>query len=352
VRKEAVSVTWLVFGECRRGEGASAEDRLVDAACRTQDAGPCSERGIALMMVLWVLVLLSILSMNFLASTRWGSASVRNFKEETQSYYLALSGYQEALNYLAMDKDLAVDFLDGEGNFWIDSEAQPVTGTRTTEEGEVEIRITDENGKININTANQDRLMRLFSYAGVKQEDLTDIVDSILDWKDPDKEHHLSGAEDDYYEALPEPYKTKNGVFTVPGELALIKGMKPEYLSATEEGSRSVLPLITTFGTNSININTVSKEVMETLGLNEVEIETILKQRSKDFGGFRFIPGDFTGRGLNAVATQNFRIEVVAKMHNSPIASRIIGVVSRQNSPQGMDFRTLYWSERAETIRS
>jgi len=352
VRKEAVSFTWLVIGEGRRADSASAEDRFVYAERKTQNARLCSERGIALMMVLWVLVLLSILSMNFLASTRWSSASVRNFKEETQSYYLALSGYQEALNYLATDKDLAVDFLDSEDNFWIDSETQPVTGKRTTEEGEVEIRITDENSKININTANQDRLMKLFSYAGVKQEDLTDIVDSILDWKDPDKEHHLSGAEDEYYEALPEPYKTKNGVFTVPGELALVKGMKPEYLSGTEEGGRAVLPLITTFGTNSININTVSKEVMETLGLNEVEIETILKQRNKDFGGFRFIPGDFTGRGLNTVATQNFRIEVIAKMHNSPIASRLIGVVSRQVSAKGLDFRTIYWSERAETIRS
>ena len=43
----------------------------------------CDMRGVALMMVLWVLVLLSIISMSFLASTRWGSASVRNFKEDT-----------------------------------------------------------------------------------------------------------------------------------------------------------------------------------------------------------------------------------------------------------------------------
>ena len=309
------------------------------------------KRGIALMMVLWVLVLLSILSMNFLASTRWGSASVRNVKEDTQAFYLALSGYQEAMNYLASDKDLAIDFLDSEGNFWIDGETQPITGRRLTEDGEVEIWISDENGRININFANQDRLAKLFSYCGVKQEDLNEIVDSIMDWKDLDSEHHLSGAENDYYEALEEPYKAKNGLFDIPDELALVKGLKPEYLYGTGEGGIAVLPLITTFGKNMVNINTVSKEVMEILGLNIVEIETILKQRNKDFGGFRFIPQQFSARGLNTVATQNFRIEVFARMSNSPIASRITGVLHRQPAAEGVKFRTIYWSERAETVR-
>jgi general secretion pathway protein K len=311
----------------------------------------CDMRGVALMMVLWVLVLLSIISMSFLASTRWGSAGVRNFKEDAQSYYLALSGYQEAINYLASDKDLTIDFLDSEGNFWIDDKTQPVTGKHSTPQGIVEITITDENARININFANQDRLTKLLSYCGVKQEDLNDIVDSILDWKDPDSEHHLSGAEDDYYEGLQEPYKAKNGFFDVPEELALVKGMTPAYLYGSGEGSTGLLPLITTFGRNLVNINTVSKEVMELLGLNPVEIETILKQRNKDYGGFRFIPQQFSVRGLNTVATQNFRIEVIANMHDSPIATRITGVLYRQPSAEGVKFKTIYWRERAETVR-
>ncbi|NJD57154.1 MAG: general secretion pathway protein GspK [Nitrospirae bacterium] len=321
--------------------------RLKGAAA----SGFRGEHGIALMMVLWVLVLLSIISMNFLASTRWGSASVRNFKEDTQAYYLALSGFQEAVNYLTADKDLSVDFLDGEGTFWIDSETPPITGKHTTEDGEYEIRISDENGRININFATEDRLAKLFSYCGVKQEDLNVVIDSIMDWKDPDSEHHLSGAEDDYYEALPEPYKAKNSIFDVPEELALVKGMKPEYLYGTGEGSIAVMPFITTFGKNMININTASKEIMEILGLNVVEIETIFKQRNKDYGGFRFIPQQFSARGLNAVATQNFRIEVFAKMHHSPIASRVTGILYRRPSAEGVKIQTIYWSERAEAVR-
>ncbi|MBI5847669.1 MAG: general secretion pathway protein GspK [Nitrospirae bacterium] len=310
------------------------------------------QRGIALMMVLWVLVFLSILSMNFLGSTRWVTGSTHNLKEETLAYYQALSGYHEALQYISSDKDPQVDFLDDEGNFWIDNETVPVTGKRETDGGELEIRITDENSRININFAQQDRLRKLLERAGVQEDEIIVIIDSVLDWKDPDKEHHLSGAEDDYYEALKEPYKAKNGLFDVPEELVLVKGMKPEYLFGDGSGNTGLLPLITTFGKNAININTVSREVMQFLGLNEVEIETINKQRNKAYGGFRFIPQQFAARGLNAMSTQTFRIEVTARAKNSPIGSRITGIVSREPSAKGSELRTIYWRERVETVRT
>ena len=59
-----------------------------------------------------------------------------------------------------------------------------------------------------------------------------------------------------------------------------------------DEG-KSLLPLITTFGSNTLNINTVSKEVMQILGLDDSEIEAIMKQRTKESGGFRFIPPQY-----------------------------------------------------------
>jgi hypothetical protein len=173
-----------------------------------------------------------------------------------------------------------------------------------------------------------------------------------MDWKDLDKEHHLSGAEDDYYESLKESYKAKNGLFDVPEELALVRGMKPEYLFGDGTGTTGLLSLITTFGKNAININTVSPEVMQFLGFNDVEIETIMKQRNKAYGGFRFIPQQFSVRGLNAMSTQTFRIEVTARTKNSPIGSRITGIVSREPSVKGNALRTIYWRERVETVRT
>ncbi|MFZ2196716.1 MAG: hypothetical protein WAV13_03220, partial [Thermodesulfovibrionales bacterium] len=205
------------------------------------------EKGIALMMVLWVLVLLSIISLNYFNSNRWNTASTRNLKEETLSYYMAMSGYQEAVNYILSDKDISIDFLDNEGNFWTDTNAntQPVTGLRTTEDGEIDIKIIDENAKININSADALRLTNVFSWAGIPDDAITEINDSIIDWRDADSEHHLSGAEDEYYEGLEDSYTAKNLPFDIPEELALIKGMQPEYFKDNGDG-RSLLSLITT----------------------------------------------------------------------------------------------------------
>ncbi|MBM4135280.1 MAG: general secretion pathway protein GspK [Nitrospira sp.] len=311
-----------------------------------------SEKGVALMMVLWILVLLSIVAMNFSFSTRWSTASTRNLKEETMAYYLCMRGYQEAINYLVSDKDPVVDLLDNEGNLRIDNETSPVTGKKTTTEGEIDIRITDEDSKLNINYAG-DRLEKLFEYVGMPTGTARELIDSILDWIDRDNKHHLSGAEDEYYEELDNPYKAKNNFFDVPEELLLVKGMRPEYMTGSDE-IKAIGPLITTFGKRgdiigAININTVSKEVMELLGLTPPAIETILKQRES--GGFKTIPLTFRIIQLTKTNSSYFRIEVVAHVHGSNRASRIISVVNRTPTDKGFKIRTVYWKENAEGYR-
>jgi len=311
-----------------------------------------SENGIALMMVLWVLVLLSIISLNYFSSNRWNTASTRNLKEETLSYYMAMSGYQEAVNYILSDKDKAIDFIDNEGNFWTDtdSKTQPVTGLRTTEDGEIEIKIIDENAKININYSNENSLRKLFAYEGIPDDSITEIIDCIMDWKDADDETHLSGAEDEYYEGLADPYKAKNRLFDVPEELALVKGMQPEYFKDNGDG-KSLLNLMTTFGGKIININTVSKEVMQILGFNDDEIEAVLKQRTKESGGFRFIPPEFRAKGITAIASHIFRIEVLARQKDSNRVVKIVAVLNRTPDVSGFKVQTVYWREDAENIR-
>ena len=303
-------------------------------------------------MVLWVLVLLSIIALNYFSSNRWNSAGTRNLKEETLAYYMAMSGYQEAVNYVLSDKNPSLDFTDSEGNFWTDTESEPVTGKRTTEDGEIEIKITDENAKININYADNASLRKLFLYAGMSEDTITGLIDSIMDWKDSGDMDatQASGAESDYYEGLSDPYMAKNMLFDVPEELLLIKGMQPEYFKNGDRQT-SLLNLITTFGANTVNINTVSKEVMQMLEFNESEIEAIMKQRTKEFGGFNNIPGDFSSKGLNATASQNIRIEVVAKAKNSTLGMKIIAVLNRRPDVGGYKIQTLYWREDAENIR-
>lgn len=310
-----------------------------------------SETGVALIMVLWVLVMLTLFALHLLGETRLESAGVRNFKEETIGRAMAFSGMNRALAYLMADKDNAVDFVDTDGNFWTDMERDPITGTTTTEDGEVKISISDEGGKININYADPARLQIIFAHAGVPQEALNTLVDALLDWKDPDTAYRLSGAEDDYYENLPEPYKTKNAILDVPEELALVKGMDPEFLGGVDL-LNSLSPVITTFGRNTLNINTVSREVMEALGMNEFEIEAVFKQRTREVGGFRFLPPQFAQAGFNSLAATIIRIEVDARPLSGDRVTKITAMVERRPYPEGYRYQTIYWRERVDTVRS
>lgn len=311
-----------------------------------------TEDGIALIMVLWVVVLLSIVAVSYLGSSRANSASTRNLKEETISYYHALSGFHEALQYLMVKKDPSLpEFFDGNGNFWVDKDTPPITGIRTLDDGEVEIRITDEDSKININYTQPERMRDLFIRAGIPDDEVAGLLDAIQDWKGSGKEHRLLGAGNEYYESLPDPYKTKNANFDLPEELLLVKGMKPDYLYGSKE-FQSLLPFITTFGRGSANINTVGKDVMELIGLNAFEIEAIMKQRTVESGGFRFAPEQFSSRGLGySSSPSTLRIEVTARVSKKGRGARIVAVVSRQFAGKGYKLQTLYWRESAENIR-
>ena len=305
--------------------------------------------GIALLMTLWVLVMLSVIAMSFSFSTRWGSASTRNFKEETKAYYLAMSGYQEAIGYLLSDKDNMVDYIDADGNLYIDKDTKPVTGKRVTDEAELEIKITDEGSKVNINFADGTRLKKVLDYVGIPPDSQQEIVDSILDWRDPDKEHHLSGAEDDYYESLDPSYKAKNRNLDSVEELLLVKGFKPEYLYGSKD-IRPMYDLITTSGDGSININTVSKEVLDMMGTGSDAIDAIFKQRTKEIGGARQIPANLAP-GLYRTASYDFRIEITAAMKGNRQAVKITSIVRRVPALKGFDLQTVYWREKIEDRR-
>jgi general secretion pathway protein K len=139
-----------------------------------------------------------------------------------------------------------------------------------------DVYLYDENGKINlngINDENREIFINFFIQKGIDIFDADVIVDSILDWVDTDDLTHLNGAEDKYYETLPEPYKVKNAPFHSVEELALVRGVTPEIFESIRND-------ITVYGNNQININInfASKELLGSVtGLsNELVDELIL----------------------------------------------------------------------------
>ena len=95
----------------------------------------------------------------------------------------------------------------------------------TFDGAEVEISITDDSGKIDINSADPVALVNLFVGSGVEQARAEELADAIQDWRDPDDMRSLHGAEIDDYEAVGLPYGPRNAPFETLSEIQQVFGM-------------------------------------------------------------------------------------------------------------------------------
>lgn len=190
-----------------------------------------NENGIALFLVLWVLVLLSVIVGEFCYVMRTEVNITRNFKEATQAYYIATAGLNRAIVELVRNarippkvNDFESEEAETEQRLRVNTDIPPVTFGG----GQFKVRVASESGKININTSDTRLLKMILAGFELEDEDRDVIVNSILDWRDKDHLHRLHGAEDDYYRSLPEPYECRDGDFMSVGELLLVKGVTSE----------------------------------------------------------------------------------------------------------------------------
>ena len=206
-----------------------------------------NQRGVALIMVLWVLMILSVVVLEFSYGMKTEARITRNFQEEVQLYAMAEGGIQRAVVELVYKHDARVQqkrkALKDEG--LAPEQQEWVTDGREYalpfDAGDCAIRITGEGGKVNINSVSEPLLRKIIGNLGLEGEARDVVVDSILDWRDPDDFYRLNGAENDYYRSLKEPYDCKNGNLDSIEELLLIRGVTPDLFygkkpEKTEEG--------------------------------------------------------------------------------------------------------------------
>lgn len=268
-----------------------------------------AERGMALMVVLWILALLGIVFTTFTFSMRTELAAAGNFREQAESYYLAEAGvYRAAAEIINADRDVPPDSrsYDALNEHWHTNPA--AYNNIPLGQGRYWVAVTDEESKIPLNGGRLTPpqydaiLRRLLSNSGVRDEKLlSTIVDSVQDWRDTDNLHRLNGAEDDYYLSRPTPYRAKNGNFESLEELLLVKGMTVEILYGnigspqrlTELQAQlpwerelkadeylGVARVLTVHSSGQVNVNTASPEVMIALGLTAAETKAVLDQRT------------------------------------------------------------------------
>ena len=246
-----------------------------------------SQRGIALIVTLWLLVILIVMVFSFSLSVRTESLAAYTNKERIENKFLAEAGIERAIMeifYRSLYKNQNI-ILDDSG-VW---EADGTVYREQLEDGYYKTRIINESGKLDINSLSDMSgiiLNNLLVNLGIPKENADIIVDSILDWKDEDDLHRLNGAENEYYEALPKPYKAKNGPFDSVEELLLVRGVTQEILYGSKE-RRGLVEFLTVHSkTGKINLKYAPKELLIAVpGMTEDNVENIMNERKLKLAG-------------------------------------------------------------------
>jgi general secretion pathway protein K len=169
-------------------------------------------KGLALVIVLWVVVVMTAIVAVVGQTSRLDMKMASSAMDEVRCRWACRAGVETAvanLNEDAKDTDSLLDL-------WSDNSED--FNNIQLERCRYSVRVTDEAGKLNINTATKEQLMAL----PYMQES---IANAILDWRDKDDDIQPDGAEAGYYENMPFPYTIRNGPFKTIRELLRVKGV-------------------------------------------------------------------------------------------------------------------------------
>ena len=244
-----------------------------------------NNRGVILLSVLWVVLILSVISMSLAASVRTVMSGSRDGFDSERAFFMARGAAEVMYEDLMTDEDLfagsRVQLVNQEYVFPFDT-------------GEVRVRLEAGRGLIDINQASDMVLASMFDSLGLDQDTRNRLVDSILDWRDGDDIPHLYGAEIADYDAVGGRRLPANDVFRFVDDLLFVKGMTPEVfygrlvLDANSGGFRrvpGVRELVTTeSGTAQVNPNETSVDVLRALpGIDPILAGSIVEAREDEF---------------------------------------------------------------------
>lgn len=204
-----------------------------------------SRRAAALIVVLWVVAIIGTITMVFTRQANLALKVSRNINDGNQAKMLAEAGIYRVMAELVKDEQTGGP--DSEKDAWssnpeafsdvlLGNGVYRVIRPDSTTEGALAYGAVDESGKLNINTATRDQLLRLPNAT-------PEYIDPILDWRDEDDTPGEFGAEIDYYQSLPEPCLPKNGLFDSVEELLLVKGITLDLLYGEDINTNGILDL-------------------------------------------------------------------------------------------------------------
>jgi len=218
-------------------------------------AFPRAQRGIALVLVLWLTVLLTVIASGFAFSMRSEALAARNAMSLAQARAAADGAVERMVFELSRPRIPDAWAPDGSPHTWQDGDVT------------ITARAVDEASRIDINVAPDALLRSMLMAQGVEESKAGQLADAIADWRDPDDFKRPNGAEDPDYRAAGLKYGPANGPFETVAELSRVLGMTPDLYAR-------LAPIVTVYSRQpGVNPLTASREVL--LALPNATPETV-----------------------------------------------------------------------------
>ena len=218
-----------------------------------------SNRGIALISVLLITGLLAVMAASFASSTRTEARLAHNHEQSAKAEALADAGVHRAV-FKLLDFNLDTAWrADGTAHAF------------SLGEGDVQVWIEDEDGKIDLNGAPLPLLTGLLIAQGLPEEDAKVMADRIGDFRDEDSEPEPLGAEDEAYLGAGLAQGAADQPFATESELLGVLGM-------TQSLYQQIRPYITVYsGAEGIDPTRAPRPVLEALpGITPSVVEALL----------------------------------------------------------------------------
>ena len=220
------------------------------------------ERGIALLVVIWVLALLAVLIIGFSGDARTELLVARNHYESANARGIADAGVSLAI----------FGILDPapEAQWPADGRLREVSYA----DGTIRIRIQDEGGKIDLNAAAPELLAGLLSSAGgLSPGDAGGLAQAIDQYRQAQQQADAPTARRGTLRTM---VRRQANAFRVIEDLRLVAGV-------TREIYDRIAPFVTVYsGVGDIDPLTAPPEVLRSLrGVNAGEVEAFLAARAQ-----------------------------------------------------------------------
>jgi general secretion pathway protein K len=179
-------------------------------------------RGVALVLVLWAIALMAVLLGSFAMIAHTENLESRHVFDTVTARYDAEAGLERAV-FEMRNADPAQRWIaDGRPyEFEFDG-------------AQVSVEVTDEAGKIDLNSADATMLTSLFISVGVQLDRAQALADAIQDWRDQDDLPREQGAEANEYRGAGFAYVPRNAPFQTVSEVQQVLGMNYDLFQKIE----------------------------------------------------------------------------------------------------------------------